>query len=129
MKVILGEDESVFATPEVRKFEVVEIPEEGKSKLKTLQYLDKGNFFFLPKSISFQINSFSLIIKRYKHFGSLLSGIRDLDMLNFVRCFGIRLKTVFVNYISEPHKMLLGFKVGDSDLKMIILLCTFTKVP
>jgi hypothetical protein len=53
MKVILGDDESVFAIPEIRKFEVVEIPEEGKSKLKTLQYLDKGNFSFL-KSVSFQ---------------------------------------------------------------------------
>lgn len=43
MKVILGDDESVFAIPEIRKFEVVEIPEEGKSKLKTLQYLDKAS--------------------------------------------------------------------------------------
>jgi hypothetical protein len=42
MKVILDDDESSAVTADVKKFEVFPISEEAKSKLKTLQYLDRG---------------------------------------------------------------------------------------
>ena len=42
MKAILDDSESIFANAEIKKFHTTPISQEGKSKLKTLAYLDKG---------------------------------------------------------------------------------------
>ena len=44
MKVALDDEESVFANAEIRKFQTTPISLEGKSKLKTLAYLDRGKY-------------------------------------------------------------------------------------
>ena len=44
MKVALDDDESAFANAEIRKFQTTPISLEGKSKLKTLAYLDRGKY-------------------------------------------------------------------------------------
>ena len=44
MKVVLDDEESVFANAEIRKFQTTPISLEGKSKLKTLAYLDRGKY-------------------------------------------------------------------------------------
>ena len=43
MSVILDDDNYDVLNVEAKPFKVVKIPDEGKSKLKTLQFLDKGN--------------------------------------------------------------------------------------